>query len=88
MDMRIHQITAWYNPTLARHNKDKAEFNRRFGNDQTIDLSDPEVARGYGRLEKESEILDDLGRILQNDVTIVDVPDDTSAIDTDPPALD
>lgn len=81
MDTRIHQVTEWYNNTLERHRRNKDEFNRRFAQDGEVDLKPPDVAVNYGRLQRETELLNALGSILQKDVSIVDVPDDISGID-------
>ncbi len=74
MDLRINQVTAWYNRTLEDHKGDKSEFNKRFADEEgQVDLSNPDVALGYGRLEKEGQLLERLGAILQGEVVVENV---------------
>ncbi|MCA9342978.1 hypothetical protein KC950_03145 [Candidatus Saccharibacteria bacterium] len=82
MDQRINQITAWYNAHVEQHIGHKREFENRFANeDGQVDLNDPDIARGFGRLEKERQMLDGIGAILSGDVSIEVVQTTDSNID-------
>lgn len=82
-DPRIKDITDWYNNTLSQFKGNKDEFNKRFtSKDGDIDISSPDIAVNYGKLEREGEILEELySKLLVNEIKIEYLPEDNANID-------
>lgn len=82
MDERIVEITNWYNTTRKTHDNNWDEFKKRFVNsDGKLFLNNTDMAKGFGELKREAEILNAIGSILLTDTRIFNVPDDISGLD-------